>query len=100
MRVLGNNILIAPLNRPVKSAGGVDLPQNAKYAADGMQFRVLAVGPGRVVRKKGKPDVLIPIDIEPGDFVLMNEIHGNKFKYPDGRLIVEADEIIAKWRTT
>lgn len=83
-----------------QSGGGILLPQ--RYAKDQTLFRVLAVGPGRVVRKKGKPDLRIPIELEPGDCCVMNEVHGNKYAFKVGErtgwIIVEADEIVAKWK--
>lgn len=98
MTVLGNNVLLEPLPQQTKSAGGLLLA--SKYQDDQMRYRVLLVGPGRWVRKKGKPAVHIPIDVEPGDCVLAPPIHGNKLAFENvlGWLIVEADEIIAKWQ--
>lgn len=98
MRLTGNNVLLIPLPPKTKSEGGILF--DMKRRDDRMQYFVLAVGPGRTVRKKGKPDVHIPIDLQPGDHVLTPQIHGNKFAFKDGtgRIIIEADEIIAKWR--
>lgn len=92
----GNNILIAPLQANALAAQGIEVPE--KYRADPLQFRVLAVGPGRVVRKKGKEPIRIPHDIEVGDCVLLPQVHGNKLAMPNGVQIIEADEIIAKWK--
>lgn len=98
MRLLGNTVLLEPLPVKLVSPGGIHYFE--RYRDDRMQFRVLAVGPGRVVRKKGRPDVLIPVEVEPGDHCLTAQIHGNKLAFEDGsgRIIIEADEIIAKWR--
>lgn len=94
VNLIGNNVLITPIKANA-APGGIIIPE--KYRADPLQFRVLAVGPGRVVRKKGKEPVTIPIDLQPGDFVVLPQIHGNKFAREDGTQIIEADEILAKW---
>lgn len=97
-RLLGNNVLLAPVAPKSLSAGGILFPYQPRYQRDLMHYRVLAVGPGRVVRKRGKPDVAIPIELERGDHVITGQIHGNKVYFKDGSIIIEADEIIAKWR--
>lgn len=61
-----------------------------------MQWIVLAVGWGRIVRKKGKAPRHVPIELKQGDRVITPMVHGFKHKFPDGRIIIEADEIIAK----
>lgn len=96
MKVLGNNVLIQPLPKQLVSPGGIHTLE--RYYADEKQWIVRAVGPGRVVRKKGKPDVLIAIELQPGDRVITNMYGGNKLVLPDGCVIIEADELIAKWR--
>ncbi len=100
MRIIGTNVLVRPLKSRVKSSGGIHFPQQSKYEWDDMQFEVLAVGTGRIVRNKGKKDFVIPLDLEVGDRVLCNRIHGNKFAFDDGsgKLIIEYEEIIAKWK--
>lgn len=98
LRLVGNNVMLQPLPPKLRSEGGLHLPPHEKWRDDRMQYRVIAVGPGRIVRKKGKPDVHIPIDLEPGDHVLTPQIHGNKFHADSGTIIIEADEIIAKWK--
>lgn len=98
-RLLGNTVLLKPLPFKTTSLGGLALPPNAKYQPDQLQFTVLAVGPGRVVRKKGKVPVTIPIEVDPGDRVLLSQYHGNRFAFDDGSgcIIVDASEIIAKY---
>lgn len=98
MKIQGNHVLIEPLPKRLKSDGGISLVE--RYRDDEMQWRVLAVGAGRIVRKKGKPDVLIPIEVEVGDCVLTPMIHGNKFSFENGSgwLVIEYDELIAVWK--
>lgn len=100
MRMTGNNILIAPLPKKARSKGGIHLL--ASYNDDAKQFVVLEVGPGRTVRKKGKEPVLISPEVDPGDHVLANLYGGNKMAFEDGsgRLVVDASEVLAKWRPT
>lgn len=96
MKLLGNTVLLEPLN-PLLSRGGLHLIERYQ---DNKQFRVVAVGPGRRVRKKGKADRLETPEVQPGDHVLLNQYYGNKFAFDDGtgRILVEAADIEAKWR--
>jgi co-chaperonin GroES (HSP10) len=70
MRILNNSVLIEPLKKVERSPGGIwfDLNQND----DEKLWRVVACGPGRTVKKKGKPPVLIPMEVAPGDRVLVD----------------------------
>lgn len=97
IKILGNHVLIGKLPQKTQTKGGIHLV--GRYQDDEKRWMVLSVGPGRVVKKKGKPDVLIPIELKPGDYVITNMYGGNKLALEDGtgRLVVEADEIIAKW---
>lgn len=94
MRLFGNVVLLEPLPKKTASAGGILYAE--KYQDDQKQWRVLMVGPGR----KTKRGVLIKPELEVGDVILTEMIHGNKFAYEDGSgwIIIEADEIIGKWQ--
>lgn len=94
IQIRGNNVLLAPLPAKTRSNGGVHLAM--KYQDDEMQWMVLAVGWGRISRKKGKAPRHVPIEVKRGDHVITPLVHGFKYKFPDGRIIIEADEIIAK----
>lgn len=95
MKLIGNTVLLEKLPQRKSSAGGITLPQ--QYQDDEKQWRVVAVGPGRTVRKKGKPDVVIPIEVEPGDYVLAEVGFANKAALENGQLIVDADQVLMKW---
>jgi co-chaperonin GroES (HSP10) len=96
VRLTGNNVLLMPVQPELKTPGGI--LRSPKYVDDTMQYRVLAVGPGRVVRKKGKPDVLIPIELERGDFALTGKYLGPKLQMRNGTIVIDADQIVAKWK--
>lgn len=94
MRLFGNVVLLEPLPKKTVSPEGILFAE--RYLDDQKQWRVLMVGPGR----KTKRGVLIKPELEVGDCILTEMIHGNKFAYENGSgwIIIEADEIIAKWQ--
>lgn len=96
MKLIGNIVLVEPLPKKTISEGGIHFVM--RYRDDDMQWKVLEVGSGTIVRKKGKPDVHIPIELEPGDHCLTPMVCGNKYVFKDGRRILDANEIIAKWK--
>lgn len=59
-----------------------------------MQWRVLGVGPGRRTKK----GILVPPEVAPGDCVLTGIYLGPKVALDDGTVVIDADEILAKWR--
>ena len=91
MRLLGNTIHIAPLKKTLKSIGGILLPE--AYQDDEKQYVVLSVGQGR----KLKNGTRVPIEVEPGDRVLVDCDYGS-VTLPDGTKIVGAPQILAKWK--
>lgn len=88
VKLLGNRVLVAPLPQATKSAGGIHLAQ--RYQDDQMQFRVLAVGPGKA-NKKG---VLVPPEVKPGDQIVAGLYHTHTI-LEDGRRVIDASEILA-----
>lgn len=98
MKLKGNLILCAPLRPPEKTAGGIVRPLDPKYFDDEKQWRVLEVGPGKtVVNKRTKVKTLVPMEVAPGDRVLVDQTLGNKFAFDDGRRIFDADQVLLKW---
>lgn len=93
MRILGNRILIAPLPAPTTSANGLHLPVNYNDPRSAQQYRVEAVGPGRRL----KTGVTIPPEVMVGDYVLA-PLHHDHITLDDGRKIVDASEILMRWR--
>ncbi len=91
MQLLGNRVLLEPLAPALRSSGGIVYVQS--YRDDQKQYKVLAVGPGRV-NKKG---ILIPPEVQPGDHVLA-ELYQQHMILPNGNRIADASEVIAKWR--
>ena len=69
--VVGNRVLIAPLEKKTMTAGGLIIPEQA--IEDQTRGIVLGVGPGRHTEKTG---VLIEIDLDPGDVVLYSKYGG------------------------
>jgi chaperonin GroES len=87
---IGNKVLLEPVLAATHSDGGILLLE--KYQGQQTRFKVLAVGPGKL-NKKG---VLIPPDVEPGDFVVA-ELYADHSLLPDGTAIVDAEMLLAKW---
>lgn len=97
MNLLSNMVLLEPLASVLTSRGGLHLVERYQ---DNKQFRVVAAGPGRIVRRRGKADRLEAPEVQPGDHVLINQYYGNKMAFEDGsgRIIIDAADILAKWR--
>lgn len=95
MRMTGNNVLLSPVKPALQSVGGILFPTGSSQSTK--TYVVLSVGPGRTVRKKGKLDVLIPIDVKVGDHVLSEMYLGHKGMVEDGhgRVVCDADQLIA-----
>jgi co-chaperonin GroES (HSP10) len=95
MQILGNRILIGPLNKPAVTKGGIHLiPSSHRPWVDGddeLQYRVLSVGTGRYCR-----GCRIPPAVREGDRVLCYLKEGGiVHTFDDGshRMIVEADKV-------
>jgi co-chaperonin GroES (HSP10) len=96
MRLLGNSVLIAPIPQAQQSEGGIYFDMTRQD--DQKQWLVLQTGWGSFRVKKGKPPVYLPIEVWPGDRVLVDMSLGAK-ALEDGshRRIVDASQILAKW---
>jgi co-chaperonin GroES (HSP10) len=99
MKMTGNFVLVEPLPLETKSSGGLHLPTDPKYFDDQKQWRVLAVGPGKLRKKKGRAPLLIPPEVAPGDRVLVDIGQGWRMAFEDGsnRRVIDADIILMKW---
>ena len=96
IRVQRNLVLLEPLKKRDRSPGGIfyDMPRRD----DEKQWRVLACGPGKTVRNpRTKRTHFDPMEVQPGDRVLVEVALGNKLVFPDGRRIVDAGQILMKW---
>lgn len=92
MKPLGNLVLLEPLAKPVTSPGGIVLVD--RYQDDRMQYTVVAIGPGRRLKDGCR---LLP-EVRPGDRCLCHTARINKQVLPDGRILVDADQILMVWR--
>jgi co-chaperonin GroES (HSP10) len=108
MRMTGNNVLLAPLKTATVSPGGIHLPHNAHRpwvaSDDQMQYRVIAVGPGKWVRRKKRKNQVRGMmrwekpEVAPGDRVLAKLTNiKDTFDDHSGRLIIDAQDILMKW---
>ena len=74
------------------------MPQSPAWMDDKKTWMVEAVGPGKLkVNKKTKAKILLPMEVYPGDRVLVDMTAGHLLDFPDGRRIIVADQIMAKW---
>jgi co-chaperonin GroES (HSP10) len=71
---LGNRVLIEEDPKPTRSDGGeIILPDTARDAKFCTGATVLAVGSGRRLKKSDK---VVPIELKPGDRVVLAKAHG------------------------
>lgn len=85
---LSDNILVKPLVGEDKTRSGIVLPDSAKEKP--AQGKVLAVGPGKLV--KGERE---PIDIKLGDTVVYGRYSGDEIKIEGEELkIVKLDDVL------
>jgi chaperonin GroES len=92
IRLLGNNILIAPINNGAETSPSGRLWLAEAYSDDRKQYYVLAVGPG----KRNKKGIVVPTEINVGDKILTN-LYFSHHTMEDGtgRKIINADHIEA-----
>ncbi len=92
MKILGPRLLVEPLPQATHSAGGIAYAPN--YRDDKKQHKVLAVGSG----KRQKDGSLVPLEIIPGDHVLVELYTGQLHTFDDGKMIINASDVVAFWR--
>ena len=94
MRMTGNNVLLSPVFAPTQTSSGIIIAE--QYRVQNKTYKVLAVGPGKTIRKKGKPDRHVPIEVKVGDTVISGLYQGSGLiDDGHGRLVVDADQILA-----
>jgi chaperonin GroES len=88
-RPLHDRVLLKRLEEGEQRVGGIIIPDSAKEKPQ--QATVVAVGNGRITEE----GTVIPLDVKPGDLVLIGKYAGNEIKL-DGEdfLIVRQDEIL------
>lgn len=90
IKLLRNQVLLQPLPQ-AKGTRFIYYPQ--QYQDDVMRYKVVAVGPGRRTKK----GVLIPPEVEPGDFVIA-PLYLTHILLSDGKKIADADQLLLRWR--
>jgi chaperonin GroES len=90
IRPLSDRIVIKRLEQESTTKGGIIIPDTAKEKP--IQGLVVAVGNGKVL-KNGKT---LPLDVKPGDKVLIGKYSGTEVKL-DGveHVILSEDEVLA-----
>jgi chaperonin GroES len=88
-RPLHDRVLLKRVEEGEQRIGGIIIPDTAKEKPQ--QATVVAVGNGRIT----EDGTVIPLDVKPGDLVLVGKYAGNEIKL-DGEdlLIVREDEIL------
>lgn len=84
--------MVSPLPQSDRSEGGVLFDMSRRD--DRKQFKVLQVGPG----KRLKNGSIQPLEIVPGDKVLIGVTGANLFEWTDGVMIIDASEVVAFWK--
>lgn len=93
LKPLGNTVLLAPIPPRTQSEGGIWYAPG-RHRADGMQFVVLEVGPGRRVRR----GMVLAPPLRPGQKCLVNPNRvGVKHTFEDGRILIDAECIEMVW---
>ncbi|MCY0895312.1 MAG: co-chaperone GroES [Alicyclobacillaceae bacterium] len=89
LRPMADRVVVRPLKREEKTAGGLYLPENAKEKPQ--EAEVIAVGPGRY--EEGKR---LPMDVTVGQKIVYSKYSGTEIKL-DGEeiLILRESDILA-----
>ena len=90
IRPLADRIVVKRLEQEEKTKGGIIIPDTAKEKP--IQAEVIAVGNGKM-QKNGK---IRPLEVKPGDKVLIGKYSGNEVKL-DGveHVILSEDDVLA-----
>jgi co-chaperonin GroES (HSP10) len=100
MKLSPGLILAEPIPHATQSPGGVLLAVDTPFQLDEKQWRVLEVGPGRWVKRRGKGKRRFqPMEVAPGDRILVDAGMGSRFTFEDGtkRRIFDMDLVLMKW---
>lgn len=89
VRPLYDRVLVKRNEEPVKSKGGLFLPETAKEKP--IEGTVLAVGEGKLA----DDGTLSPLQVKPGDRVVFGKYSGTEIKVDgEDRLILREDDIL------
>ncbi len=81
-RPLHDRVLLRRLEQEEKTAGGIIIPDTAKEKP--MEAEVVAVGPG----SRDESGKLRPLDVRPGDRVLIGKWSGSEVKISGEELLI------------
>lgn len=90
IRPLGDRVFVEPVEETVEQKGGIYLPDTAREKP--LKAKVIYVGPGR----RDDSGKLIPMEVEPGQFVLTSKYGGTEIKIDDKTYkILSSSDILA-----
>ncbi len=81
-RPLHDRVVIEPLDREEKTAGGIIVPDTAQEKP--MRGKVLATGPGA----RDEDGALLPMEVKKGDNVLYRKYSGTEVKIDDQEVLI------------
>ncbi len=81
-RPLHDRVVIEPLDREDKTAGGIIVPDTAQEKP--MRGKVLATGPGA----RDEDGALVPMELKKGDNVLYGKFSGTEVKIDDREVLI------------
>ena len=81
-RPLYDRVVIEPLDREERSAGGIIVPDTAQEKP--MRGKVLVTGPGA----RGEDGALLPMAVKRGDTVLYGKFSGTEVKIDDTDVLI------------
>ncbi len=81
-RPLHDRVVIEPLDREEKTAGGISVPDTAQEKP--MRGKVLATGPGT----RDEDGALLPMELKKGDNVLYGKYSGTEVKIDDQEVLI------------
>jgi chaperonin GroES len=81
-RPLHDRVVIEPLDREEKTAGGIIVPDTAQEKP--MRGKVLVTGPGA----RDEDGALLPMELKEGDQVLYGKYSGTEVKIDDKEVII------------
>jgi len=87
-RPLHDRVVIEPLDREEKTAGGIIVPDTAQEKP--MRGKVLVTGPGA----RGEDGALVPMDVKKGDNVLYGKYSGTEVKIDDKDIVIMREDDI------
>lgn len=93
LKLLGDRVLIKPIEKEEVSRGGIILPDTAREKPQ--EGEVIAVGPGR----QNEDGTRVAMDIKVGDRVLYNKWGGTEVKLDEEELLIMHESDIMLKRT-